>query len=181
MGLSALFFIALGLSMDAFAVAVSKGLAMRSFRWHQALSLSLCFGVLQGTMPILGYFIGCQFNEAIQDWDHWVAFMLLTLIGGLMIREGIKAEESPEVAGSLFTLGIATSIDALAIGVSFAFLNVNILSAALIIGITTFLFSLLGVKSGHFLGQKFKHKAEICGGVILILIALKVLYEHGIF
>lgn len=172
--------------MDAFAVSISKGLAMRSFRWRQALAIALCFGFFQGLMPLIGYFIGTQFSRFIEDWDHWVAFVLLALIGVNMLREAF-AEDDDEPLHSfislkhLLTLGVATSIDALAVGISFAFLNVTISSAALIIAATTFFISFIGVKSGHFLGKKFKSKAEIFGGLILIAIAVKILHDHGVF
>lgn len=179
--------VALGLSMDAFAVSISKGLGLRSFHWKQALTIALCFGLFQGIMPAIGFFIGLQFSEMIQEWDHWIGFLLLCLIGVNMIREGLTAGEVDEPLQSfinfkrLLTLGFATSIDALAIGISFAFLSVNIFSGVSTIAITTFVISLIGVKSGHFLGQKFKSKAETFGGLVLIGIGLSLLYEHGVF
>lgn len=181
-----LWIIALGLSMDAFAVSISKGLALRIFRWKQALVIALCFGVFQGIMPAIGYGIGLQFSGLIQNWDHWIGFILLALIGINMIREGFSDDEDEEMNASLnlkrlFTLGIATSIDALALGVSFAFLDVHLLSAIFTISLTTFVMSLIGVKSGHFLGKKFKSKAEIFGGLVLIGIGFSLLYEHGVF
>lgn len=182
-----LWIIAVGLSMDAFAVSISKGLALRAFRWKQALCVALCFGLFQGLMPVIGYVIGIQFSAMIQEWDHWIGFILLGLIGVNMIREGMSGDEESKPIKHfislkrLITLSIATSIDALAIGVSFAFLSVNLLYAVLTISLTTFVISLIGVKSGHFLGQKFKSKAEIFGGVVLILIGFSLLYEHGVF
>ena len=164
-----LWVIALGLSMDAFAVSISKGLAMRTFRWKQALAIACCFGLFQGIMPAIGYVVGLQFSQMIQNWDHWVAFVLLALIG---VNISLK---------HVLTLGVATSIDALAVGVSFAFLSVDILLAIFIIGLTTFVISFIGVKSGHFLGKKFKSKAEIFGGLVLLVIAVKILHEHGVF
>ncbi|EIJ73842.1 manganese efflux pump MntP family protein [Haemophilus haemolyticus] len=178
--------IALGLSMDAFAVSISKGIALRSFRWKQALYISLCFGFFQGIMPAIGFFVGLQFSSMIQDWDHWIGFVLLALIGINMVREGLNADSEASVEPSinlkrLLTLGLATSVDALAIGISFAFLSVDIFSAMVIIALTTFIVSLFGVKSGHFLGQKFRSKAEILGGIVLIGIGISLLYEHGVF
>ena len=136
-------------------------------------------------MPAIGYVVGLQFSQMIQNWDHWIAFVLLALIGVNMIREGLSSDD--ELAPSLIslkhslTLGMATSIDALAIGVSFAFLSVDILLAVFIIGFTTFVISFIGVKSGHFLGKKFKSKAEIFGGLVLLVMAVKILHEHGVF
>lgn len=173
--------------MDAFAVSISKGLALRAFRWKQALAIALCFGLFQGLMPAIGYVIGIQFSAMIQEWDHWIGFVLLALIGVNMIREGISGDEESQPLKNfislkrLLTLSIATSIDALAIGVSFAFLSVNLFSAVLTISLTTFVISLIGVKSGHFLGQKFKSKAEIFGGLVLVGMGFSLLYEHGVF
>ena len=180
-----LWVIALGLSMDAFAVSISRGLAMRSFRWKQALAIVCCFGLFQGIMPAIGYVVGLQFSQMIQNWDHWLAFVLLALIGVNMIREGLSSNDEPAPSlislKHLLTLGVATSIDALAVGISFAFLSVDILLAVFIIGLTTFVISFIGVKSSHFLGKKFKSKAEIFGGLVLLVIAVKILHEHGVF
>lgn len=181
-----LWIIALGLSMDAFAVSISKGLAMRSFRWKQALMIALCFGSFQAIMPLIGYGLGSQFSKMIQDWDHWIAFILLSLIGGNMICEGFSDDEDESIphlisVKRLFTLGFATSVDALAVGISFAFLHVDIIQAIWIIGLTTFVIAFIGVKSGHFLGRKFKSKAEIFGGIVLIVMGIKILFEHGVF
>ena len=178
-----LWVIALGLSMDAFAV--SKGLAMRAFRWKQALAIACCFGLFQGIMSAIGYVVGLQFSQMIQNWDHWIAFALLVLIGVNMIREGVSSDDEPALSlislKHLLTLGVATSIDALAVGVSFAFLSVDIVLAVFIIGLITFVISFIGVKSGHFLGKKFKSKAEIFGGLVLLVMAVKILHEHGVF
>ncbi|OOF56949.1 manganese efflux pump MntP family protein [Rodentibacter myodis] len=180
-----LWLIALGLSMDAFAVAISKGLAMRSFRWKTALMIALCFGIFQAVMPLIGYVLGSQFSKLIQDWDHWIAFILLLLIGVNMLREGLSATEESVShfidIKHLLTLSLATSIDALAVGISFAFLNIDITEAVWIIGFTTFVISFIGVKSGHFLGRNFKNKAEIFGGLVLIIMGIKILFEHGVF
>ncbi|THA16473.1 manganese efflux pump MntP family protein [Rodentibacter pneumotropicus] len=178
-----LWIIALGLSMDAFAVSISKGLAMRSFRWKQAVIIALCFGCFQAIMPLIGYVLGSQFSKIIQEWDHWFAFILLLLIGANMIREGFTEEEREPVSEiinvkRLLSLGLATSVDVLAVGISFAFLHVNIIQAVWIIGITTFVISFIGVKSGHFLGRKFKSKAEIFGGLVIIIMGIKILFEH---
>lgn len=180
-----LWMIALGLSMDAFAVSISKGLAMRSFRWKQAVMISLCFGCFQAMMPLIGYILGSQFSKIIQEWDHWVAFILLLLIGANMIREGFSEEQEEQVSDfinikRLLSLGLATSVDALAVGISFAFLYVDIIEAVWIIGLTTFVISFVGVKSGHFLGRKFKSKAEIFGGLVIIIMGIKILFEHDV-
>lgn len=134
-------------------------------------------------MPLIGYVLGSQFSKIIQEWDHWFAFILLLLIGANMIREGFTEEEREPVSEiinvkRLLSLGLATSVDALAVGISFAFLHVNIIQAVWIIGITTFVISFIGVKSGHFLGRKFKSKAEIFGGLVIIIMGIKILFEH---
>ena len=184
MSVSSLLVVAIGLSMDAFAVSISKGLAMRAFRLKQALAIALCFELFQAIMPLIGYFIGSQFSNLIASWDHWLAFALLALIGVNMLREAFGEEEAVSSfidLKTLCTLGIATSIDALAIGISFALLNVPIFTAVSLIGAVTFIFCLIGVKSGHFLGSKFKSKAEIFGGLVLLAMAFKILCEHGVF
>ena len=160
MGLIELFLIAVGLSMDAFAVSVCKGLAMPKCTFKRAAIVGLWFGGFQALMPAIGYILGAQFQEAIASIDHWIAFVLLALIGGNMI------------------LAVATSIDALAIGITFAFLKVNIIPAVCFIGIVTFIISFAGVKIGNIFGARYKNKAEIVGGVILILLGLKILLEH---
>ncbi|TGY48807.1 manganese efflux pump [Rodentibacter caecimuris] len=180
-----LWIIALGLSMDAFAVSISKGLAMRSFRWKQAVMIALCFGCFQAIMPLIGYMLGAQFSKVIQEWDHWIAFILLLLIGANMIREGFTEEEQEHISDlinikRLLTLGLATSVDALAVGISFAFLYVDIIEAVWTIGFTTFVVSFIGIKSGHFLGRKFKNKAEIFGGLVIIIIGIEILFEHDV-
>ena len=182
MGMLELFLVAVGLSMDAFAVAVCKGLALRQVRpGHMAL-VGLWFGAFQALMPLIGYFVGVQFKDAITAVDHWIAFGLLALIGGNMIREALSQEEEEADASlsvqKMFPLAVATSIDALAIGVSFAFLSVNIAAAASFIGVVTFLLSAVGVKVGSLFGARYKSKAELAGGVILILLGLKILLEH---
>ena len=179
-----LFLIAIGLSMDAFSVSICKGLTTKRFSWRMALICGLWFGGFQALMPTIGYFLGAQFQEMIEAYDHWIAFGLLFLIGANMIREAIwgKKEEG-ENNGSLdfktmFLLAIATSIDALAVGVSFACIQVKLWSSLVVIGLTTFLFSVLGVKIGNVFGSKYEKSAGIVGGIILILIGLKILLEH---
>ena len=179
-----LFLIAVGLSMDAFSVSICKGLTTKRFSWRMALVCGLWFGGFQALMPLIGYFLGAQFQEMIEAYDHWIAFGLLFLIGANMIREAVwgEKEEGKESGAidfkTMFLLAIATSIDALAVGVSFACIQVKIWSSVLIIGLTTFLFSVLGVKIGNVFGSKYEKSAGIIGGIILILIGLKVLLEH---
>lgn len=177
-----LFLIAIGLSMDAFAVSVCKGLSVKKLRIKHVLLVGLYFGFFQGMMPLLGYFLGSQFQSYIVNIDHWVAFVLLAVIGIGMIREACSKEE--EACNDSFDiktmvlLAVATSIDALAVGVTFAFLQVQIVPAVCFIGIITFLFSAVGVKIGNVFGAKYKSKAELFGGIVLILIGLKILLEH---
>lgn len=186
MGIGALFTLAVGLSMDAFAVAICKGLAMKKFQLKKAGLVGLWFGGFQALMPLIGYFLGSQFSDKIVKIDHWLAFLLLAFIGGNMIKEAFDKEEEKEEEGmgdstsakDMFVLAIATSIDALAVGVTFAFLKVNIIAAVSFIGVITFVLSAIGVKVGNVFGLKFKSKAEIAGGVILILLGLKILLEH---
>ena len=182
MSLIELFLIAVGLSMDAFAVAVCKGLAMPKMSWKGAAIVGLYFGGFQALMPFLGYLLGAGFKDAISAYDHWVAFILLALIGGNMIRESREDEEESLNASlsfrSMVLLAIATSIDALAVGVTLAFLDVPILSSVCFIGVVTFCLSLVGVKAGNVFGCKYKSKAEFVGGLVLILIGLKILLEH---
>lgn len=182
MGTLELFILAVGLSMDAFAVALCKGLAMEKPRLSSALVVGLWFGIFQALMPLLGYFLGVQFSSAIQSFDHWIAFLLLAAIGGNMIREAVKGDdEEQDHSISFFTmlpLAIATSIDALASGVALAAVQADILYAVAFIGITTFLLSAIAVMTGSKLGERFQSRAEIAGGIILILIALKTLIEH---
>ena len=169
--------IGIGLSMDAFSVSVCKGLTTKHFSWKMALTCGLWFGFFQALMPLIGYFLGAQFEQYITSVDHWIAFGLLFLIGANMIREAVKgAENSSQL--QMLPLAVATSIDALAVGVSFACIQVEIWSSALIIGLTTFAFSIAGVKIGNVFGSKFEKGAEITGGIILILIGLKILLEH---
>ena len=180
-----LLFLAIGLSMDAFAVAICKGLSSKHFNQKHAVIIALYFGTFQALMPAIGYLLGSRFQQSITTYDHWIAFILLALIGGNMIKESFDHEtetSSPSIHfQEMLILAIATSIDALAVGVSFAFLGMGqgeILSAAGLIAATTFVFSAVGVSVGSVFGSRFKSKAELCGGVILILIGLKILLEH---
>ncbi len=183
MSISELLLIAVGLSMDAFAVSICKGLATKKVGVKHMLIVGLWFGGFQALMPLIGYFLGSTFEEYITRFDHWVAFVLLALIGGNMIREALSGEEEKanDSLGvrEMLTLAVATSIDALAVGVTFALLpGVNIAAAVSFIGVITFVISAAGIKVGNAFGTKCKSKAELAGGVILILIGLKILLEH---
>ena len=184
MSILELLLVAVGLSMDAFSVSICKGLTTKRFSWRMALICGLWFGFFQALMPTIGYFLGAQFQELIEAYDHWIAFGLLFLIGANMIREAVVGENEEDKSSSsldlktMLVLAVATSIDALAVGVSFACIQVNIWMAVLIIGVTTFLFSILGVKIGNVFGSKYEKSAGIVGGIILILIGLKILLEH---
>lgn len=177
-----LFVLAVGLSMDAFAVAVCKGLAMKKMSWKNAVIVGLWFGTFQALMPVIGYFLGVSFADRIKSVDHWIAFVLLALIGGNMIREAFGKEEERASADldvkTMFIMAVATSIDALAVGVTFAFLDQNMPLAVSLIGVTTFMLSMLGVKVGNLFGVKYKSKAEFIGGLILILLGAKILLKH---
>ena len=184
MGFAELLLIGVGLSMDAFAAAICQGLSMTRIKWGHALTVGLYFGGFQALMPLTGYLLGSRFASYIERWDHWIAFVLLAFIGGNMIRESREQEEEEiEHGGSiryreLFTLAVATSIDALAVGVSFAFLGVHIAPAVTLIGCTTFVLTLVGVWVGNLFGSRYKSRAELTGGIILILIGVKILLEH---
>ena len=188
MGIIELLLTGVGLAMDAFAVAVCKGLSMKKINYGHAFMIALFFGVFQAMMPFLGWALGTQFKDYIVSVDHWIAFVLLAIIGGKMLKEAFESgkedEEKADDDGGklnykeLFLLAIATSIDALAVGVTFAFLNVNIYLAIAIIGVVTFLLSFVGVVIGNIFGSKFEKGAQIAGGVILIGIGLKILLEH---
>lgn len=176
-----------GLSMDAFAVAICKGLSMRKVNKKQCLVIGLFFGGFQALMPFIGWVLGSQFEQYITSIDHWIAFILLGFIGGKMVVEAIREKDEAVEVGKMdppldlkemFILAIATSIDALAVGITFAFLQVPIVEAISIIGITTFVISVIGVYVGNFFGNRYKKKAELAGGMILILIGLKILLEH---
>lgn len=182
MGIIELFLLAVGLSMDAFAVSVCKGLAMPRITVKKASVVALWFGGFQALMPLLGYFLGVQFQDKITAIDHWIAFVLLGIIGVNMVREALSGEcentsDSLDIK-TMFILAVATSIDALAVGITFAFLKVDIIPAVSFIGATTFILSAAGVKIGNVFGTKYKSKAELAGGVILILLGLKILLEH---
>ena len=177
-----LFIIAVGLSMDAFAVSICKGLAMKKISLKKAGIVGLWFGGFQALMPAIGYLLGSQFESYITAIDHWIAFALLSLIGLSMIKEALGKEEecsndSLDVK-TMFILAVATSIDALAVGVTFAFLQVHIIPAVSFIGITTLVLSMIGVKVGNVFGVKYKSKAELAGGIILICMGVKILLEH---
>ena len=184
MGFFERFLIGIGLSMDAFAVAICKGLGMERINKRDTLLLALFFGSFQALMPLTGYLLGSRFASYIERWDHWIAFVMLAFIGGNMIRESREQEEEEAKHGGsiryreLFTLAVATSIDALAVGVSFAFLGVRIAPAVTLIGCTTFVLTLVGVWVGNLFGSRYKSRAELTGGIILILIGVKILLEH---
>lgn len=173
---------AVGLAMDAFAVAICKGLAMKRPGIRQILIVGIWFGVFQALMPVIGYYLGSSFYSYIEDYDHWIAFILLALIGVNMIREAISDEEEGVDASTGFrtmlVLAVATSIDALAVGISLAMTGDDIMTSAVVIGVVTFLISASGVKIGSLFGDRFGKKAELVGGVILILIGLRVLLDH---
>ncbi len=171
----------IGLSMDAFAVSVCKGLSSKKLSFKHALLAGLYFGLFQAIMPLIGYFLGSQFEHLIQNVDHWIAFALLAILGIKMIIEAFKKEEKMDDSfkfNRMIILALATSIDALAVGITFSVLNISIWLAVLIIGLITFCLSTIGVKLGHLFGSKFQKPAEILGGIILILIGLKILLEH---
>ena len=177
-----LFLIAVGLSMDAFAVSVCKGLAMEKAPLKKAATAGIWFGSFQALMPLGGYLLGSRFEKYITHIDHWIAFLLLALIGGNMIIESFSKNEqetsSTMYFKEMFLLAVATSIDALAVGITFAFLRVDILPAVCFIGITTFILSVVGVKVGNIFGSRYKSKAELAGGILLVLMGLKILLEH---
>jgi putative Mn2+ efflux pump MntP len=183
LSIAELLILAVGVSMDALAVAICKGLSIQKLKLRHAIIVGLWFGAFQALMPTIGWLLGSAFTELITSIDHWVAFVLLGIIGGNMVREALSRKEDDEVDpslafGAMFVLAIATSIDALAVGVTLALLNVNILATVLSIGLCTFIISTIGVKIGNVFGMKFKSKAELLGGVVLILIGLKILLEH---
>ena len=195
MGIVELFLLAVGLSMDAFAVSVCKGLAMQKLHWKHCVICGAWFGGFQALMPLLGYLLGSQFEAYITAIAPWVAFVLLALIGGNMVKESLSHEEEAASAGldirTMFLMAVATSIDALAVGITFAMVPIavvagsaliNTLIGVCLIGITTFLLSCIGVKVGNVFGTKYKARAELAGGIILICIGLKILLEHfGVF
>ena len=182
-----LFLLGIGLAMDAFAVSVCKGLGMRRLNKKQTLIIGLYFGGFQALMPLIGWLLGSQFQKYITSIEHWIAFILLSFIGGKMMIEAIREwneEETVDVIDApldhknMLVLAVATSIDALAVGITFAFLDTPIIEAITIIGITTMVISIIGVVVGNFFGSRYKSKAEFIGGLILILLGLKILLEH---
>lgn len=182
MGILEIFLVGVGLAMDAFAVSICKGLSMKKLDWKKAIIIALYFGIFQAVMPVIGYFLGTTFESLVTQIDHWIAFILLGIIGINMIKEAFS-NDSENVNDkvdfkTMIILAIATSIDALAIGITFAFFKTNLLLAVIIIGIITFVLSLIGVKIGNKFGNKYEKKSEIFGGVILILIGVKILIEH---
>lgn len=174
--------ISIGLAMDAFAVSICKGLSMKSMSWKKAIIIGLYFGVFQALMPVIGYFLGATFESLVTKIDHWIAFALLTFIGTNMLKEAFaKSEENHNDSvdfKTMIILAIATSIDALAVGITFAFLRVNMILPVIMIGIVTFIISVAGVKIGNKFGNKYERKAEVVGGLILIFMGLKILLEH---
>ncbi len=185
MTLLELFATAVALSMDAFAVSMCKGLGMRKLNRKNTLMIGLFFGGFQALMPLLGWLLGSQFAQMIQSFDHWIVFLLLGGIGGKMVWDSFHEEEAgagkdPDALNyrELTLLAVATSIDALAVGISFAFLDVRVVPSVLLIGIVTFLLCIGGVRIGHRFGMKYSSKATLCGGIVLILIGLKILLEH---
>ena len=182
MDLLTLLTLAVGLAMDAFAVSICKGLAMREKVLKKGIIVGLWFGGFQALMPTIGFFLGTQFKDQITSIDHWIAFVLLGLIGINMVKEALSNDEEQAddsiAVKEMFMFAVATSIDALAVGITFAFLNVHIVSAASMIGVCTFLISFAGVKIGNIFGTKYRSKAELAGGIILILLGFKILFEH---
>ena len=186
MGIGELFLLAVGLSMDAFAVSVCKGLAMPRATFKGQMTCGVWFGGFQALMPTIGFFLGAMFADAIVAFDHWIAFGLLALIGANMLKEALENDcdcceghDADMSVKTMFVMAVATSIDALAVGISLAMAgNVNIWMAAVLIGITTCVLSALGVKIGNIFGSRFEKKAEAAGGIILILLGLKILLEH---
>ena len=186
LGIVELALIAVGLSMDAFAVSICKGLGMRRLNWRQALVIAAFFGGFQALMPVIGWALGSQFARYVEAVDHWIAFGLLALIGGKMIWDAFHddgadqadAKDAPLNMRELLGLAVATSIDALAVGVSFAFLRVDIVPAVLFIGVVTFALSLVGVAVGHQFGGRWEKASTLAGGIVLIIIGVKILFEH---
>ena len=187
MGFIEIMLVGVGLAMDATAVSICKGLSMKKLVWKNAVIIALYFGIFQAVMPLLGYLFGSAFSGLVEAVDHWIAFILLSIIGGKMIKESFEDEGESETKNdsidvkTMIVMAIATSIDALAVGITFAFFKINIIKAILIIGIITFTLSLFGVIIGNKFGDKFHGKAEIVGGVILILIGIKIFLEHSGF
>lgn len=183
MKIGELIVLSLGLGMDAFAVSICKGLSMKKMNWKKALIIGLYFGGFQAIMPVLGYSLSKGFENFVTSIDHWIAFILLSIIGGKMVKDAFSPENSEncnEDVGfkTMIVLAIATSIDALAVGITFAFLNVNLILAIALIGSITFFLSVIGTKVGNVFGDRYENKAELFGGVILISLGIKILLEH---
>ena len=183
MEIGELIVLSLGLGMDAFAVSICKGLSMKKMNWKKALIIGLYFGGFQAIMPVLGYSLSKGFENFVTSIDHWIAFILLSIIGGKMVKDAFSPENSEncnEDVGfkTMIVLAIATSIDALAVGITFAFLNVNLILAIALIGSITFFLSVIGTKVGNVFGARYENKAELLGGVILIFLGIKILLEH---
>lgn len=181
MGVAEIFFMSIGLGMDAFAVSICKGLSMLKMKWKRAIIIALYFGIFQALMPFIGYTIGKKFSTVIISIDHFIAFILLIVIGINMIMDAFKPgeKESDDISfKTMIVLAVATSIDALAVGFTLACLRTQIIMPIISIGIITFILSLLGVKIGNLFGEKYKGKSEMLGGIILIIIAIKTLLEH---
>ena len=175
-------FISIGLAMDAFAIAICKGLSMKKLDLKKAIIIGTYFGIFHAVMPIIGYFLGATFEILVTKIDHWITFILLIFIGANMIKESFEKESKNCNDNvdfkTMVVLAVATSIDALAVGITFNFFKVNLLLSAIIIGIVTFILSILGVKIGNKFGHKYQNKAEFIGGFVLILIGVKILVEH---
>ncbi len=182
MGILELVLISIGLAMDAFAVSICKGISLKKMDWKKAIIIGVYFGGFQAGMPLLGYLLGVNFESLVTSIDHWIAFVLLGFLGFKMLKDSLSDNEEDRNDDTSFktmiVLAIATSIDALAVGITFAFLRVNILLAVLLIGVITFAFSVFGTKIGNKFGGAFENKAEFIGGLILILMGLKILLEH---
>ena len=183
MGIIEILLISISLAMDAFAVSICKGLSMKEINWKKAIIIALYFGLFQAIMPGIGYFLGSTFQDLVTSIDHWIAFVLLAIIGINMIKEAFSKEDNTKCNDNvdfktMVVLAIATSIDALAVGITFAFLNVNLPLTIILIGVITFMLSMIGVKIGNKYGNKYEKKAQIAGGIVLILIGAKILLEH---
>ena len=182
MGIVEIILVSISLAMDAFAVSICKGLSMKKMNWKKALIIGGYFGIFQALMPTIGFFLGTGFSSLVTNVDHWIVFILLLFIGGNMIKESFSEDDCHNNDSidfkTMLILAIATSIDALAVGITFAFLEVNVVLAFSLIGIITFALCVLGVKIGNRFGNKYESKAELAGGIILLLIGIKILLEH---
>lgn len=183
MGIGELIVLSFGLGMDAFAVSICKGLSMKKMNWKKALIIGMYFGGFQAIMPVIGYFLSKGFENLVTSVDHWIAFILLSVIGGKMIKDAFSPENSENCNDdvgfkTMIIMAIATSIDALAVGITFAFLNVNLIFAISLIGSITFILSVIGTKVGNAFGDRYENKAELFGGTVLIFLGIKILLEH---